>query len=58
MEMNDYQIQQARFALDERIIMLLRQGRAVETAIAYEAYVIVGGYLLLDTFEEFARRTR
>ena len=54
MEMNSDQAQQARFALDERIIQLLRVDKEVEAAIAYEAYLAVGGYFPFDFFKELA----
>ncbi len=54
MEMNDNQKKQAMFALDERIIQLIGDGKKVEATIAYGAYLAVGGYYSFDCFLNIA----
>ncbi len=54
MEMSNTLKKQAMYALDERIIQLIIDGKEAEVATAYEAYLAVSGYHSMDCFKELA----
>ncbi len=54
MELTPVQETQARYALDERVIELIIEGRLQEARMAYDAYLKVGGYFSFDLFTRIA----